>query len=63
MIKAIQEMSEDLDKSPKDFTWMDILIHLAPKINSTAFKALASIGFFSTRAAGISLETGHCMNI
>ena len=54
VIKAIQETSEDLDKSPKDFTWMDILIHLAPKINSTAFKALASIGFFSTRAAGVT---------
>lgn len=36
------------------FTWMDVLIYLSPKINSTAFKALSSIGFFSTKATGVS---------
>lgn len=54
VIAAIQKMSEDINKSPQDFTWMDILIHLAPNINSTAFKALSSIGFFSTRSAGVT---------
>ena len=33
---------------------MDVLVYLAPKINSTAFKALASIGFFSTKATNVS---------
>lgn len=33
----------------KNFNWMDVLIHLSPNINSTGFKALCSIGFFSTR--------------
>ncbi len=54
VIAAISETSEEIDKSPQDFTWMDILIYLAPKINSTAFKALASIGFFSTKASGVT---------
>ena len=54
VILAIQKMSEDINKSPKDFTWMDILVHLAPNINSTAFKALCSIGFFSTKSTGMS---------
>ena len=29
-----------------DFTWLELLLFFAPKITSTAFKALASIGFF-----------------
>ena len=33
---------------------MDVLIYLSPKINSTSFKALASIGFFSTKSTGVS---------
>ena len=28
------------------FTWVEILLFFAPKVSSTAFKALASIGFF-----------------
>ena len=51
---AIQEMSDEINKPPQDFTWMDILVYLAPKINSTAFKALASIGFCSTRTTNIT---------
>jgi len=43
-IKAIKDAP-----SVKNFSWMDILIHLSPKINSTGFKALCSIGFFCTR--------------
>ena len=33
---------------------MDILIYLSTKINSTGFKALCSIGFFSTKKTGLS---------
>jgi DNA polymerase III alpha subunit len=54
VIKAIEDTSQEIDKEPKSFTWMDILVYLAPKINSTAFKALASIGFFSTKTAGVT---------
>ena len=44
VIKAIREADVN-----KKLNWMDILIHLSPKINSTGFKALCSIGFFSTK--------------
>ena len=54
VITAIQETSEDINKSPRDFSWMDVLVYLAPKITSTAFKALASIGFFSTKTTGVT---------
>ena len=54
VIDAIQKVSEDINKSPHNLTWMDILIHLSTKINSTGFKALCSIGFFSTKKTGIS---------
>ena len=54
VIAAIEDTSQEINKEPKDFTWMDILVYLAPKINSTAFKALASIGFFSTRITGVT---------
>jgi DNA polymerase-3 subunit alpha len=47
VIKAIEE-------SPKIKNWLDILIHLSPHMNSTGFKALCSIGFFSTRQTGVS---------
>lgn len=49
VMDAVNQTAKDLNKKPKDFTWMDILVYLSPKINSTAFKALASIGFFSTK--------------
>ena len=49
VIKAINDAP-----STKDFNWMDILIYLSPNINSTGFKALCSIGFFSTRHTGVS---------
>jgi DNA polymerase III alpha subunit len=38
----------------KNFSWMDILIKLSPYMNSTGFKALCSIGFFSTKKTGIT---------
>lgn len=54
VMTAIGEVSDEISKSPKDFSWMDVLIYLSPKINSTAFKALASIGFFSTKATSVT---------
>lgn len=54
VIKAIEETSEEINKSPRDFSWMDIIVYLSPKINATAFKALCSIGFFSTKATNTS---------
>jgi len=54
VIRAIEETKEDLGKNTIDFNWMDIIVYLSPKINATAFKALCSIGFFSTKATNIS---------
>ena len=54
VMTAISETSEEIHKSPQDFTWMDVLVYLAPKITSTAFKALASIGFFSTKTTNVT---------
>jgi len=54
VINAINDTSEQINKKPANFTWMDILIYLSTKINSTGFKALCSIGFFSTKKTGIS---------
>jgi len=54
VVAAISEVSEELGKCPSKFTWLEVLVYLAPKINSTSFKALSSIGFFSTKATGIS---------
>lgn len=54
VVKVIEETEKDIGKKAKDFTWMDIIVYLSPKINATAFKALYSIGFFSTKATGVS---------
>jgi DNA polymerase III alpha subunit len=43
---AVKDMELQLKKTADNFCWMDILLHLSPHINSTAFKALASVGFF-----------------
>lgn len=51
---AIKELEEEFGKQAKDFTWLEILTFLSPKINATAFKALCSIGFFSTGKTQIS---------
>lgn len=45
-IEAINHCQKDRGKKITDFTWLEILLFLSPNINSTAFKALASIGFF-----------------
>mgnify|MGYP001250491069 CR=1 FL=1 len=54
VVNAINDTSEEINKRPANFTWMDILIYLSTKINSTGFKALCSIGFFSTKKTGIT---------
>jgi len=54
VVNAINKISDEIGKQPKDFCWMDILIHLAPKVNAVAFKALASIGFFSTKTTNVT---------
>ncbi|MQF98124.1 MAG: hypothetical protein FI729_01140 [SAR202 cluster bacterium] len=54
VMKAVQEASEETGKDPSEFSWMDIIVYLSPKINATAFKALCSIGFFSTAATNTS---------
>ena len=54
VINAIAEVSDDIGKKPSEFSWMDVLVYLSPKINSTAFKSLASIGFLSTKSTGVT---------
>lgn len=54
VIEVIQNAETELNKQAKDFTWMDILVYLSPNINSTAFKSLCSIGFFSNSKTLIS---------
>jgi DNA polymerase III subunit alpha len=53
-INAISEVCSDIKKKPKSLSWLDILIYLSPKINATAFKALCSVGFFSTKSTEIT---------
>ena len=43
-----------INNSAKIKNWMDVLINLSPMINSTGFKALCSIGFFSTKSTGVT---------
>jgi DNA polymerase III alpha subunit len=45
-IESISEASNELQKPITQFTWLEILVFLSPLMSSTAFKALASIGFF-----------------
>jgi len=46
VLEAMSTSAKELDKDITKFTWLEILLFLSPKINSTAFKALASVGFF-----------------
>lgn len=45
-LSTLIKVQGDLQKEYKDISWMDLLIHLSPNINSSNFKTLASIGFF-----------------
>lgn len=46
VIEAIPAAEKELKKKVKDFTWLEVLLYMSPKMNSTAFNALASVGFF-----------------
>lgn len=46
VIENLEKLQTELGKKCKDLTWVEILLFLSPNVNSTAFKALASIGFF-----------------
>lgn len=46
VIESINNIEIDLGKKIKDLYWIEILLYLHNKMSSTAFKALASIGFF-----------------
>ena len=51
---GIKDSEDEADKCASEFTWMDTLVYLSPRINATAFKALCSIGFFSTKSTNVS---------
>lgn len=46
VVESIKEVEEELKKPITKFTWVEILLFFGPKVTSTAFKGLASIGFF-----------------
>ncbi len=46
VVESIKEVEKELKKPMTKFTWLEILLFFGPKISSTSFKALASIGFF-----------------
>jgi DNA polymerase III alpha subunit len=46
LIDTIKEAESQLNKNISKFTWLEILLFIVAKINSSSFKALASIGFF-----------------
>ena len=54
VIDAIKEIEKEQNKKITQFTWLEILLYLSSRINSTAFKALASIGFFRDFNGSIS---------
>jgi len=46
VLRSILESELELGKKITKFSWVELLLFFSPRINSTAFKALASIGFF-----------------
>lgn len=46
VILSIKEIEEEHNKPISKFSWVEILLFFGSKVSSTAFKALASIGFF-----------------
>lgn len=46
VLQSIKDAEAQLNKKIYEFSWIEILIFLSDKISSTAFKALASVGFF-----------------
>ena len=54
VIEAVSIAEKELNKKITSFTWLEILLYFSTKINSTSFKALASIGFFRNLKDNIS---------
>ncbi len=46
VVEAVDLSEKELNKKITKFTWLELLLYFSTKINSAAFKALASIGFF-----------------
>lgn len=44
--QAVELAETNSNKKISQFTWLDVLIFFSPNVSSTAFKTLASIGFF-----------------
>ena len=54
VIEAITSSEKELNKDMSKFSWIEILLFFSSKINSTAFKALSSIGFFRDFSGSIT---------
>lgn len=54
VLEAISNTEKELNKKITKCSWLEILIYFSPLINSTAFKALASTGFFRGFSENIS---------
>lgn len=54
VIQSISSIEKELNKKINDLTWLEILIFLGESISSTAFKALASVGFFRDCVSNIN---------
>ena len=46
-ITAVNETQKELGKKPNSWSWVEVLLFYSPKVNSTGFKALCSVGFFN----------------
>ena len=46
VVEAVSLAEQEVKKKITKFTWLELLLYFSTKINSTGFKALASIGFF-----------------
>lgn len=46
LIEVIADVEKTAGKKMTEFTWLEILLFFGSKVSSTAFKALASVGFF-----------------
>lgn len=54
LIEAVTESEKLAGKKITKFSWIELLIYFSPNISSTAFKALASIGFYRDFSEKIS---------
>lgn len=54
VVEAIELTEKERGKKIDKFTWTEILVFFGSKVNSTSFKALASIGFFRDFNGSIS---------